>query len=727
MTMTDSIRSRTFRQIRAALLTSLSAATILCLWTAPDARAELVREGHVQVELVSENRSIKSGQPFWVALRLVMDDGWHVNWRNAGDAGLPPQIAWDLPQGFSAENIVWPLPERLPLGPLMGFGYEHEVLLPVRIIPPEDLAGGSTIELTAKADWLVCREVCIPGRRDVTLSLTVSTDMPVFDTLWLMQLTDIRSNVPATTSDWDVRAHLEDREIVFQITAPAWWNDTLADVFFFPYETEVIDNPAPQILTRSGNLFTLRVSVPRNLEEMPQRIEGILSSATGWRGTGSAEAIEVLIPITKPGEASAARIQNTGGSLWQALLFALMGGMILNLMPCVLPVLSLKVLSLVESAGIDQRTRSMHGILFGLGVLVSFWILAGGLFILRAAGNQLGWGFQLQSPLFVMILAIFFFLLGLSMLGLFEIGAGLTGTGAAAASGGGKMSAFVGGITAAVVATPCTAPFMGSALGFALTQPPIAGLSVFTALGLGMALPYVVLATSPALLRFVPRPGAWMETLKHVMGFMLLATVVWLAWVLGNQVGPQGLTILLAVLLFASLAGWIYGRWSTPVQSSGTRMMTRVIAVAILLGGTGLGLAGIRVFAAVGSEGQTSGRVTQGSIVWHPYSESLLDSLQKTNQPILIDFTADWCLSCKVNELIAFGSADVQEALLARGVVTLRADWTKRNDVITRALARYGRSSVPLYILFSGQSNAEPIILPEILTPGIVLNALSEL
>lgn len=408
-------------------------------------------------------------------------------------------------------------------------------------------------------------------------------------------------------------------------------------------------------------------------------------------------------------------------SLIIALVFAFIGGIILNLMPCVLPVLSLKIMGFIQQAGEDKSKTRKHGLAFTLGVLVSFWVLAGFLIALRAGGEYLGWGFQLQSPGFVIILSILLFLFGLSMFGVFEIGTTLTSVGHGTANKSSYTGSFSSGVLATIVATPCTAPFMGSALGFALSQPAYVSLLIFTFLGLGMALPYVVLTSTPALLKFVPKPGAWMESFKQFMGFLLMATVLWLLWVLSFQAGSDGVILLLLSLIIVSIGGWIYGRWGNISKKTSTRRIAQILAVIFIIGGIVFSLQNIEAKSE-----NNSGIHKQGSIEWQPYSPELLAQLRSEGKPVFVDFTAAWCLSCQVNEKIAFGSQSVQDAFKNEGVVTLKADWTNSDPVITKALAEFGRNSVPLYVLYYGKSSNKPEILPEILTPGIVLDALKK-
>ncbi|HSQ74837.1 MAG TPA: thioredoxin family protein [Bacteroidota bacterium] len=404
-------------------------------------------------------------------------------------------------------------------------------------------------------------------------------------------------------------------------------------------------------------------------------------------------------------------------SLAVALLFAFLGGMILNLMPCVLPVLSLKIMGMVKQAGEAPRERLKHGALFTFGVVASFWVLAGIMLLLQAGGEQLGWGFQLQSPSFVIVLSIFLFLFGLSMFGVFEIGTSLTGVGQGVAGGSSYTSSLISGVLATTVATPCTAPFMGSALGFTLGAPAYVAFLVFTFVGLGMAAPYLLLTTIPALLKFIPKPGAWMESMKQFMGFLLIATVLWLIWVLSLQTGADGVVILLAALLLVALGGWIFGRWGNIAKEKPTRRIAQVIALVAVAGGLFFSLTNIKA-----KEQETAGVHRQGSIEWLTYTPELVEGLKAEGRTVFLDFTAAWCLSCQVNEKVAFSSEEVQNEFARRGIATVRADWTNHDETITRALAAFGRNSVPLYVLYA--PGKDPVLLPEIITPGIVLEAL---
>jgi thiol:disulfide interchange protein/DsbC/DsbD-like thiol-disulfide interchange protein len=682
-----------------------------------------VKVGHLEAELVPTTMSIQPGQPFWVALRLHPDKEWHVYWRNPGDSGLEPKLKWQLPPGFVASAIQWPYPERIDDGALTSYGYRGEVLLPVKITPPKDLKTSGKFDLKAHAEWLICRVACIPGNADLSLSLPVSASKPLVNKTAEKSFAEFESRLPLTKSDWSVTAEFTDKDLVLTLKNNGSSATRLDTVQFFPYEKNLISHAAKQTLKNAGNGYQLIIPRSQYLVDLPDSVSGILVSSSGWDGGDERESLVFSSAVGPVRHTAAAATANTGfGGVAKALLFAFLGGLILNLMPCVLPVLSLKVLRFVNQASEGRGKAFGHGLIFSAGVLVSFWLLAGLLLALKAGGHQLGWGFQLQTPEFVLVLAGFMFLFGLNLLGVFEIGTSLTGLGGRALARGGWIGSFLNGVVATVVATPCTAPFMGSALGFSLSQPDWVAMLIFTALGLGMATPYLVLSASPALLRLVPKPGAWMESLKHVMGFFLMGTVIWLAWVLGVQAGPNAVAILLITLLLLGVGAWIYGCWGH--FGASRRGLASSLAAVVLVVALALGLTGVGATAAPIRSYQSN---QDGSISWQPYSRDKVDELRNEGKPVFIDFTAAWCLSCQVNERVAFSSDEVKKKFRELGVQALKADWTARDESITRALAEFGRNSVPLYVMYTPDISAEPIILPEIITPNIILEALTKI
>ncbi|MEA2489752.1 MAG: hypothetical protein QOH21_1544, partial [Acidobacteriota bacterium] len=450
-----------------------------------------------------------------------------------------------------------------------------------------------------------------------------------------------------------------------------------------------------------------------------RRLTGVLVSKSGWRGAGSERAIRVNVEIAgntgaMPGLGASA----SDAGLLGAIGLAFLGGLLLNLMPCVLPVLSIKVLSLIGQAEAPMGARMRNAGAYSLGVLVAFWALAGLLIALRAGGEQLGWGFQLQSPRVISGLASLFFLIALNLFGVFEVGVSLTRLGGRRGEGTG--ASFSTGLLATLVATPCTAPFMGSALGFALTQPAPAALAIFTSLGIGMAAPFVVLAASPRLLRFLPRPGAWMETMKQALGFLLAATVVWLAWVLGQQTGSDGVAMLLAALVVQAVGAWVLGKWAVLTRSAAVRTAAGIVAAVLIVGGAAAAV-------KLAGTGEPPARQAADADRWEPYSETRVNELRAAGRPVFVDFGAAWCLTCQVNERVALSAAPVLAKFREKNVAMLKADWTSRAPAVTQALTKLGRSGVPTYVLYAKDASAPPRLLPEVLTPTLVVDALEKL
>jgi thiol:disulfide interchange protein len=463
---------------------------------------------------------------------------------------------------------------------------------------------------------------------------------------------------------------------------------------------KIIENLTVEIISAGKNKETLINNEP--VKDTSKQI-GTAKSNTDTSGN--------IPPLVIHSENQNISSSNTG-NIFMAVLFAFLGGIILNLMPCVLPVLSLKILGFVKQAGEDKKKTLNHGLIFMLGVLISFWILAGLLLILRAGGENLGWGFQLQSPVFLIILSVFFFLFSLSLFGVFEVGNSFTRL---QGKSNGYFGSFMSGVTATIIATPCTAPFMGSALGFALTQPAYYSMIIFSFIGLGMSSPYVLLAANPKFLKYVPKSGAWMETFKQFMGFLLVATTLWLIWVFSNQVETDKIVILLFALLFVSLGAWVWGKWGSFINSTRIRIIAFIISMVLII---------IPTYKTIESVRTDNNK---NKTEWLVYSPELIEKLKQQKVPIFIDFTAKWCLTCQVNKKAVLHTEEVEKAFKEYGVVTVIADWTNQDEIIAKALSQYNRNSVPLYVLYSRDPNKPPVVLPELLTVGIVTNALKNL
>ncbi len=563
---------------------------------------------HVQAELVAEHEALMPGVN-WVALRLAPEAGWHTYWRNPGDTGLPTRLAWTLPDGFSAGAIQWPEPETFRLGEQTTYGYSRETLHLVQVSVPAS-ANGRDATLAASASWLVCSDICIPGKAQLELRLPVR-------------------NAQAAPSAW-AQAFIE---------------------------------------TRS---------------RLPQ--PGSVPSPETFPALDSRDA-----PAAAP-------------SLWLALGFALLGGLILNLMPCVFPVLSIKAVSIMEARGSEHRHQRGHALAYTAGVVLSCLAAAGAMLTLRAMGEALGWGFQLQSPVFVAIIAYVLFALGLSLSGVVQFGTSIMGVGQSLAVRGGYAGSFFTGVLAVVVASPCTAPFMGSALGYALVQPIPIALAVFVALGLGLALPFLLIGFVPPLARLLPRPGRWMETFKQAMAFPLYLTVVWLVWVLARQAGVDAVAVVLSGLVLVAVTSWLMHHHG--LVSRGVRYAALAAAVALLF------LPALTPAPATAANAES-------------YSDARLETLRADGHPVFVNLTADWCLTCKFNERAAIETTAVQAALARRGVVSLKGDWTRADPAITRVLERFQRAGVPLYLLYA--PTGDPVVLPQVLTRDAMIAEIEKL
>jgi thiol:disulfide interchange protein DsbD len=662
---------------------------------------------HGTVELISAEQSIAKGQPLTVGLDFHLEPGWHVYWKNPGDSGQPPRVQWELPAGLKAGTIQWPVPKRLPVGPLVDYGYEDHVLLPI----PFEVGGEpaqKTVDVKAHLRVLVCRETCIPGKADLALTLPVTAAKPAPSHRDLFAAAEKQMPVPLP-SGW--RLTSADRGKTIELTLRGA-NTASGTAEFFPATRDIVENAAPQHANSAGPQ-TLQLTLKKAPDAVTvPALEGLLLLPGA-----PATAYEVNVPVSReagtepaPPPASAS---NSGG-IATSILFAFVGGLILNLMPCVFPVLSIKVLSLVgNKEGTSAKTSSL---VYTLGILVSFWILVGVLLALRSAGLHLGWGFQLQSPAFVAVLICFLFVFGLNLAGVFEFGQSFMGVGSGLAARSGYSGSFFTGVLATVVATPCTAPFMGTAIAFALAQPAVVCFAVFTSMALGLSLPFLLIAYIPVLARWLPKPGRWMETLKHLMAFPVFATVIWLLWVLGLQASVDGLVRLLISLLVLALAAWMWGHWS----------QSRTVAVLSLLLAACAFAYGVRTPAS----GITSGSrpvAHSGRLGWEPFTPEKLASYRSARQPVLVDFTAAWCLTCQVNEKVAFGDKQVQDRLVRGNIALLRADWTSYDPAITKTLTDYGRSGVPVYVLYAPGSDA-PVFLPDgVFGPSTVVHVLDSL
>jgi thiol:disulfide interchange protein DsbD len=671
---------------------------------------------HLKVSLVSSAATVAPGAGFQTGLHFVLDRDWHVYWINAGDSGEPPTLKWQLPAGITASPMQYPVPQRLPLGPLMDFGYPNEVLYPIDMEVAPTFKAGTPVVLTANVGWLVCRESCIPGKATLNLHLPTGPTPTVNQTgLALIQQWNSRvpKPLPATDSATFSEFKNDPADLLLTVRTP----HPSAGAIFFPLETAQIDNPARQALIPRPDGVSISLKKDTDLKTIPAMLSGVIVFADSAAFEVHAKPGPVLTSTWKP---SVSAPVPTGG-LFRVLGLALIGGIILNLMPCVFPVLFIKALSLVQSSQTERRQMRLHGLVYTLGILVSFWIVVAVLLTLRAAGQHLGWGFQFQSPAFLAVMALLLFFLGLSLAGMFEIGLTLTSAGGSLAQKQGYSGSFFTGVLAMVVATPCTAPFMGVAIGYALAEPSWISFLVFTALGIGLAAPYLLLAFQPAWTRILPRPGAWMEVLKQATAVPIFATVIWLVWLFTSTTSANALSGLLLALLLLGIAAWVLGRW--PARRASTLIAALVILLAIAAP-----IYAVQIFAK--SQERSSSTTATGTANpkdWQPFSPTIVASYRAQGRPVLVDFTANWCLSCQVNERVVLDRPDVEAKLAGSGIALVRADWTHHDDDIAQALAQLGRSGVPAYALYPADPAQQPILLPEVLTSGIVFDAVARI
>ena len=659
---------------------------------------------HSAVTLVADVSAVAPGAAFDVALRIEQEPGWHVYWVNPGDAGLPPEVDWRLPDGVRVGPLRHPAPEVFELAGVASYAHKGTPEFPARVALPADYAG-ETVTLEGTVDYLICEDVCLPATEEVSLTVPVGTQ-----TVRTGALDAARAALPAKGAGWTAAAAPTEAGYALTLAPPAGWAGSLDGATFFVDEAGVLDHAAPQTFVREGSAWAVALDASAYAETPAERLRGVLTFSESETVDGGAIEVDVVVA----GGPGAAATPPGGLGIWAALGLALVGGMILNLMPCVFPILSIKVLGFV--GGHDRAALRAHGLAFAGGVVLSFLALAGLLLALRAAGEGVGWGFQLQSPAVVAGLAVLMTGLGLGLLGVIEIGQGLAAAGGRLDRGEGLGGAFLSGVLATVVATPCTAPLMGPALGFAVVQPAPVALAVFATLGVGMALPYLALSFFPALTERLPRPGPWMETLKQALAFPLFATAVWLVWVFARQVGVDGAAVLLLALVVVGLGAWAWGRWPRIETRAGRRAARGVGAVsaaaALALIVVALGQRPAEAAGATSADG------------WEPFEAQSVQALVAEGEPVFVDVTAAWCLTCQVNKKTSLTTDAVREAFARAGVTTVRADWTNRDADITAFLDRFGRSGVPLYVYFPGGA-AEPVLLPEVLTPQLVLDALA--
>lgn len=672
--------------------------------------ANPVQQPHIEAELIPATIAVEPGEPLTVVLRLKMEERWHTYWKNPGDSGLATKIRWTLPDGFEAGPILWPEPKRIDVGPLANYGYDGEILLLTDIRTPADFSGGM-VPIRARADWLVCEEICIPG--DAEFSLMLPTGAGSQHPKWGKKIREARASLPRAIEGLAPSATLAGSEWV--LTIPRAAAPRVRQLSFFPDEDGWIEHASAQQLSDLGDRWQLRFNAASGAAARTGNLTGVLVANPAF--SAGASAATVAMPFTVG--AALPPVQPAGSgtrlTLVLALSFAFVGGMILNLMPCVFPVVGIKVLTFVEQSRSSPASLRAHGLVFAAGVLLCFWAVAGVLLGLRAGGAALGWGYQLQSPLVVSAMAMLFFALAMNLSGIFEFGTTVQQLVGGARPQAGYLDAFYSGLIATIVATPCTAPFMGAALGFALTQSALDAMLVFTALAVGMAMPYVVLSFSPRLVQRLPMPGPWMETLKQVLAFPLYLTVVWLVWVLGRQVGVDGAAWLLVGITLVGAALWTFGRWryADTLRKRGTAYAA---AAALAIGAIVIAWPGTAHYDQIASATQSE---------WRTWSRAAVARARAEGHPVFVDFTAAWCVTCQVNKRLVLDRESVMSRFAQSNTVLMLADWTNQDPEITAALKELGRSGVPVYVMYPAHSG-QPVLLPELLTEARVLEAVDE-
>ena len=701
-------------------MTRLLALFLMLVASAPAVAQFGSTEPMVDAALVSDRTSVEPGETFHLALHQQITPGWHTYWRNPGDSGEPTRLELTLPDGWRTGEMIWPAPHSYDLGPLTNYGYSAEVTLPVPVTAPDNAAEGP-LTINAFATWLVCEDICIPEEAELTLTLDVGAS--TVDRAGQALINQALEQAPDRAPD--MRAGLEGDSdgLVLTLSDPRFDGASLSDVTFYPHDSGVIDHAADQSVTHEGENLRLDVAagyLSRN--GVDQARTGVLVYTARRGNEWSEEAVEftaregLRVNELAASSSSVAGVSGQGAlrapepqsiGFLQAAGLALLGGLILNLMPCVFPVLSMKALTLVEKRGAERGEARALGLVFAAGVVGTFLVLGGLLLVLRVAGLPALWGMQLQAPLVVAGLATLMFLIGLNFLGVFEIGTSLQSVGSGVKDSG-RRGAFLTGVLAVFVAAPCLAPFMTGALAFALTQPALASLTIFVFLGVGLAFPFVLVSFVPGLLNLLPRPGAWMTRFREILAFPMFATAIWLVWVLSAQLGSDGVLWLMLALLASSFTVWAL-RLGGP--------MGRITVLAGVL----LTLGALSVTARL----EPVTRTVSGQSEWAQWSESAVAEAQAAGRPVFVDFTAAWCVSCQVNKLGTLSDSRVRDLFAQQDVALFRADFTNRDPVIADALARHGAAGVPLYLVYPPESG-DPEVLPPLLTSGIVIRAVND-
>ncbi len=700
----------------------------------------------VKIRLVTEITSIQPGAPFWIGLHQDIKPGWHTYWKNPGDSGLPTEIDWELSEGTTVSDIVWPYPHRKSVESIINYGYEDQVVLLSRVTPPADLKPGENFTIIADASWLVCEEVCIPesGKAEITLPISnntpdMSSDAPLIQKTFDSLPKDIDTPVNAEVKDDNLHIAFSDKNFIPR--------GEIRDAYFFSEVENLIEHSATQKIKFDNNTVTVDAPLS-NTNNIPQSIQGVFVITSDFEHHAFAVKADVASSAATPssqGIEENTRIEDIGShddivveslgtetrqgmTLLTALLFAFVGGIILNLMPCVFPILSMKALHLTQHAHHeDKKHIRLGGVFYTLGVLVSFAILGAILLGIRSTGQSIGWGIQLQSPLFVMLLVYLMVGVGIMLTGAAEIGQSMTNIGHRLTGKHGHSGSFFTGALAVIVATPCTAPFMGGAIFFALTQPWYVSLFVLQALGLGLALPYLLIAFSPKALSWLPKPGLWMTHFKQFLAFPMFAAAAWLIWVLSQQAGVVGVQLSLTGVLLIAFGLWLFGT----LQKDASKNWWHVVKWLLVIGSvaTAIYLTTIIKRSDVCEFIEPVSTSETVTLQHQEFSPALLKELQAQNEPVFVNMTAAWCVTCLANERVALGTDRVQNFLRDNGIKYLKGDWTNYDPDITQYLEQYNRSGVPIYVYYPrgyASGEKEAVVLPQLLTANTVIQALEK-
>jgi len=691
-------------------------------------------ERYTNVSVIAEHSAVKPGDQITIATTIKLAPHWHVYWSNPGDSGLPVKLNWTLPEGFEISNIKWPIPDKISYDILVNYGYYNEVTLLQTLSVPDMLKEGS-IDLSLTADMLVCNEICIPETSNVDLQLNDPNNLD-HDMSEFVKAAETKLPTPIKGQFH----YSEASEILYLSFMPedrtVLHDATIENADFFPYDWGIINHATePEVSIESDTVHIKMERGDQPLEDLNQLsgllvFKGAIGENKGYAVAvkHSEKAITTSPVVNKgnmgtvgdaePQQQNTSQPQNENVTLFTALYLALFGGMILNLMPCVFPVLSMKALSLVKMKDKENAAARMHGVAYTLGVVISFLLIGGTLIILKEAGAAIGWGFQLQNPLIVAILAYLLFAVGLNLMGFFEFGSRFANVGSKLTQGGSLSSSFFTGTLATIVATPCTAPFMGVAMGFAITQPAAISLLVFATLGFGLALPYLLLAFVPAARHLLPKPGSWMNTFKQLLAFPMFASAIWLVWVLSQQAGAQAVLLALLGLLAISFSVWL-----SHLNSMGIAKAIGKIAIIVSLILMSLTLSEL-------SELKTDARAHTYSF-GSEYSKDALSALLKGDEPVFVEMTAAWCITCKINHAAAINIDSTKELFARKNVQYLIGDWTNQDPNITEYLSSFGRNGVPLYVYYgkrdpASQMRPKEIVLPQVLTPAVVQQTIGQ-